>query len=649
MSKIKYYNEFSDIVNNRYRVEITDDEYNGPMKEMELGPEAVTLSRPTKKITDSLFSMGVTIQAFCNQNFEYEGLFTTREQVNQVIVYRNGNVIFRGWIEPNMYEEEFIVPPYCISIPASDGLSALENYYPSELKGIGLISLLDVIKACLDCTGLRLPINVACSLNPDNKTDNRLFEHCYVEKEALRKYKDGVYEYDNARQLLEDVLLSFSCRCYQASDEWFIERIKDRTTQSVEWIRYATDGTSKSVLKEDAISLDTPQYMFVNSPATLQVDSGYGKQTVKADGSKWETVVANNFADGFTVMTDLTYPNYPFGADHRVWYKRGSGTSVSAYSDVEFAQGARIQHTPQTSESDRIWQRAQITANKEDEINISFKITIEPGRYEAYKGDYQIGIQSYLRQRNDIFLLSLKWDKDQADQTIYINGIGTDYLSYGQYNKDNDWKDGFSIPVDISITGKLEHLHESFDLDELSFAVLPVRARTGKKSWSSSSDYVRATIVGDIKVSVNEKRQYDNTFTATINRKYLREADSIDIRFWTLPSKYQYKDASNYNFKNGLFNADNGGIHSISCPGENIKPLSVSERLLVDNFDQYYDPRNLLSGEVMTPHYISPEQHIRVATRPAKAFLLVGLDASLREAVFEINIEEIKPHQISIG
>lgn len=659
-----YKTRFTDVLGNHYKVEILNEDFKGQVKEMDLGPDAVTLSRPAKKITEPLFSMGITIQALCNENFEYAGLFTTREQTHEVILYRNDKEIFHGWVEPEMYEEEFITPPYYINIPATDGLAALENYYPAELRGTGLISLLDVIRACLNCTGMLLPINIACSLNPDDRTDNRLFEHCYVEKEALRTFKEGIYEYDNAKQLLEDILLSFSCRCYQSGNEWYIERIKDKTASEVEWVRYPYDGAVTVLKKKDTISLDTPDYMFVNSAATLQVDSGYGRQTVKADGSRWDSVIANNFADGFSSLPSLSYPNYPFGATHRVWYRRGPGTSVAPYSDIEFEQGVRMQHTVHTNENDRIWQRAQITANNEDEINISFKITLELGKTEAYNGDYKVCIQSYVRQRNDTSLLTLDWKKDKADETIYINGIGTDHLSYGQYNKGNDWKDGFSVPLDISITGKLGHLHSSFDLDELSFAILPIQARSGKKSWTSSSDYVRATIVGDIQVSVKEKRKYDNTFTATINSKYMREADNLDIRFWTLPSKYNYTDASNYNFRNGLFKVDYSGVRHISCKGESIRPLSLPERLLVDNFDQYYDPRDLLSGEVMTRYLISPEQRFTVSTRekkvdppPApdapkpeeKTYLLVGLEAALRDAVFDTNIEEIKPHQINIG
>lgn len=645
---LKYYTTFLDIYNNQYRVEILDDSYYGPSKEMELGGEAVQLSRTGKKITDPIFSMGVAIQVWCNKNFEYADLFSTPEQTNQIVVGRNGKVIFRGWIEPNLYEEEYMNPPYLISIPAADGLSALENYYPDGVTGRGLINLLSVIKHCLNCTGMNLPINIACGLNPDGQTENRLFENSYVEKESLRTYKDGVYEYDNAEKLLEDILKPFSCRIYQNADEWYIERIKDRLSASTNWIRYATDGTSSIIIKKNSISLDTPQYPFVDNAASLQIDAGYGRQTVKADGEVWDTVIANNFSEGIVYMENTAYPNYPFGADHRIWYRRGTGITTDTYAKAEIKQGVRINHSQTTSLDDRVWQRAQITANNEDEIEISFKLTIEQGNNEAYKGRYKVCLQSKIRQRDDTYLLTLKWEKGNNDSTIYTNGIGADYISEAIYTKGEDWKDGFSKPINISITAKLEHLHDYFDLDELSFAILPVMADAGKGNWVYTRDFIRSTIVGDVQVKVREKKSYDNTFTGTINRKYLRNADDIDIRFWTLPGKYTDRIAANYNYKNGLMYQDYTAIRSIGCPQESRYTSSVPERLLIDNFDQYYDPRDLLSGTVLTSEFVCPDQHITIATRPDKMFLLVGLEASLKDSLYEISLEEIKPHQISV-
>lgn len=656
---LKYHATFADVCGNSYRVEILDDNYHAPSKEMELGGDGVVISRSGKKITEPIFSMGATIQVWCNENFEYADLFATAEQTNQVVIGRKDResaqgtdpdsyqIIFRGWIEPSLYEEEYMKPPYLISIPASDGLAALENYYPEGVGGSGLISLLTVIKHCLNCTGLNFPINIACGLNPDDQTANRLFENSYVEKESLRSYKDGVYEYDDAKKLLEDILRPFSCRLYQSGDEWYIERVKDRIPANTKWIRYASGNIGIPVSTDAAIALDTPRCPFVDSPANLQIDAGYGKQTVKADGDTWDTVIANNFAEGITHMENVAYPNYPFGANHRIWYRRGTGISTTLYKSNYIEQGLLMRHIQNTSESDRVWQRAQITANNEDEITLSFKLTIEKGNRNAHKGHYGVYIQSYIRQRNGNSLLTLKWNDETGNDAIYINGIGTDFICGKTFVEGQDWKDGFSKPIDISITAKLEHLHDSFDFDELSFAILPVKADTGD-GWHSAPEFVRSTIIGDIEVKVNEQKKYDNTFTATINRKYLRNAEDIDIRFWTLPSKYTDRMAVNYNYKNGLMNANYTAIRTIGCPAEGDHNSSVPERLLIDNFDQYYDPRDLLSGTVMSSELLSPVQHITLATRPDKYFILTSLEASLKDALYEVGLEEIHKHQISI-
>lgn len=645
MTKVAYYTEFSDIHKNRYRVEILNDAHNGASKVMELGADAVSISRPARKITEPIFSMGATLQVWCNKDFEYAGLFSTPEQTNQIVIARSGKVIFRGWIEPNLYEEEYMAPPYLISIPAADGLSALENYYPAGVSGSGLISLLSVIKQCLNCCGFVLPINIACSLNPNSRTDNRLFEHTYVEKESLRTYKDGIYEYDNARDLLESILKPFSCRIYQSGDEWYIERIKDRVSDQVAWIRYATDGTSGIVTTKSSVSLDTSEYMFVNNAANFQIDAGYGKQTVKADGDAWDTVIANNFSDGINFIESES------GAtSYGTWYHRGAGHTVSAYKSDEIEQGVRIGHYLNAGDNDRVWQRTKISVNKGDEIEISFKFTIEPGRTEAYGGRYRLRIQSNLWAVGVPINLCLKWtrhEKGSKETPAYQNNL-RDFICEVLYTKEEDWKEGFGIPVDVSITAKVGHLFSDFDLDGLSFTILPTLADKGDGQWVPAYDYIEATIIGDIEVKVREKNEYDNTFTATINRQYMRKAEDIDIRFWTLPSKRTDRPFANYNFKNGLMNNDNTAVLGLSCPVEDDKRLSVPERLLIDNFDQYYDPRELLSGEVMTAGLITPEQHISIANRTGKSYLLTGLEANLYAATQEINVEEIKPRQITV-
>lgn len=665
---LKYYSEFTDVHENLYKVEILNDSYNLPKKWMELGAEPVVISRPSKSITEPIFSMGATLQVWCNENFEYKDLFSTGEHTNRVVIGCNGKVIFHGWIEPNMYEEEFVTPPYLISIPAADGLAALEDYIPNGLDSRGLVSLLTIIRRCLECTGLHLPINIACGLNPDDRTDNRLFEHTYVEKDTLRTFNNGVYEYDDAKKLLEDVLKPFSCRVYQSGGEWYIERIKDRVEASVEWIRYDGD-IGKLVIRNDTVGLDSSRYPFVDNAATLQIDAGYGRQTAKADGDRWETVITNNFDEGVTQLEGTaSYPFYPFNGEQKKWYKYGSGTSVTPYSDKEIKQGLKITHKSNASNDDRIWQVTKITANNEDEIEISFKLTIEPGPDEAKKGLYAIGIQSKIAYRDKSHNLRLEWKKGNSDETRYSANIDGDYICRVRYEKDNDWKEGFGIPVKVSFTVKLEDLNKSIDIGYLSLAFFPVEANPGKGDWPVSPNYVKSTIIGDIEVKVREKREYDNTFSGTINRQYMRKADDLDIRFWTLPSKYSGWNAANYNYKNGLMKYKNGvegndyeAVVGIRCPAEDYKLMNIAERLLLDNFDQYYDPRNLLSGTVMSDGYLSPDMHYSVETLPEeisplpgtigelrkKAFLMTGLEASLRDALYDIELEEIKPHQIT--
>lgn len=646
---VKYDTSFKNEQGKRYRVEIIDDSYKLPSMELELGPDAVVVTRPKKKITDPIFSMGATIQVWCNKDFEYTSLFATPEQTNQVVIGCDGQVLFRGWVEPNLYEEEFMAPPYLITIPAADGLASLENYYPEGMAGTGLVSLLDIIRNCLRCTGMNLPINIACGLNTGGNEDNRLFEKTFVEKDSLRSFKDGVYEYDNAQKLLEDVLKPFSCRIYQSGGEWHIERIKDRVPETVSWIRYEGSGPGIKVDRNKVAVLDTPDFPFVDNAATLQTDAGYGRQVVKADGDNWDSVIMNNFEEGVMNHIDGNFPDiYPFKVDYKKWNKWGSNTLAKPYTIAdEIEQGVRLEHNEEVvKKDDRLWQCTQFTANEKDEVEISFKFTIQPGPKGAHRGKYLLRVQSYIRERDETFRYSLDWKKGDSNKTVYATGIGTDFISQAEFSKSDDWKDDFNVPIEVSIVAKFNKNNTKIDFNKLSFAVLPVMADSGK-GWTLSPEYVRATIIGDIRVQVREKKKYDNTFIGTINRNYFRPADDIDIRFWTLPSKHDVWGAANYNFKNGLVDSEYNAIRNITCPSEGKYTSNLAERLLLDNFDQYYDSRDLLSGTVQAKEYLSPDHHFSIATREKKVFLLAGMEANLKEGLYDVELEEIKPHQIT--
>lgn len=644
---VKYKATFPDIFGKLYHVEILDDSYSGPSKVMELGGEGVVISRSGKKITEPIFSMGATIQVWSNTDFEYTPLFSTPEQTNQMVIGCGDQVIFRGWIEPSLYEEDYMSPPYLITIPAGDGLAALGNYYPRGFSEARPITLISIIRECLKCTGMNLPVNVACGLNFGNHTDNRIFEKAFVEIESLRTYEDGVYKFDDALKLLEDVLKPFSCRIYQSNDEWYIERIKDRTKASVTWVKYTSDTDFTTVTTNSTVMLDSPEFRFVDNAATLQIDAGYGTQTIKADGDTWDSVILNNFDyEILNVETDL----YPFNVPHKIWFSTGNGITTTPFTDKwGMKQGVEIQHNRIMSRKVAVWQTAKLTAKYGDKINISFKCTIKPGSKPATDGIYKICIQSQIKDSVYNDLLTLKWVKGKNDETYYLsdNILGTDYTSTAEFSKKDDWKKGFSEPIDVSITVEIDAILLFSQLDEISFAILPALAKNGAQ-WMQQPEYVEATIIGDIEVKVNEKQKCDNTFTAAINRQQLRKAEDIDIRFWTLPSTaLLIGTASNYNYKNGLIDYEYKAIPNITCPAEDEYATSLPERLLIDNFDQYYDPRDLISGSVMTTDLLSPDLHYTVASLKDKTFLLTGLEANLRDASYEINVEEIKSHQIT--
>ena len=243
---LKYFGEFNEPGGELNRVEISSLDYSGPTKELDFAEDPVVIERPNRELFEPILSTICNLRIWSNVNFEYEDLFLSAPRDNMVVVKRGASVIFRGYVEPGLYEEEFIAPPYTISLKATDGLKSLENYRVAYFGLFMKSNLYDVLKRCLS-EAFNLPINICCSIfskDHDASPGKTLFEQSLIDHEGLTETADGVLTVLNALEIITNILSGFGCRIYQANDEWFIERIRDRARGQNNFVRVDTSGAA---------------------------------------------------------------------------------------------------------------------------------------------------------------------------------------------------------------------------------------------------------------------------------------------------------------------------------------------------------------------------------------------------------------------
>lgn len=644
---LKYWGEYRDVNGLVFRAEIVVDSFNGSAAEMCFAEEAIKISYPEKEIHEPIFSCGASLHVRCTEAWQYLDLFSTSERSSRVIIYRARKVIFHGYVEPNLYESEWRKPPYTITIPATDGLAALENYTPEIAKEFGMLELMQIIKSSLAETKLNLPIMVCCKLvesDPELITGT-IFDGMYIESETIKSVNNGVYESESSSRILSDILKQFNCRIYQANDMWYIERIKDKCTGGVWWM-YDTDGSLTSTNVNDTFTFDTDSVMFLEQPASIQIDSGYGKQTVKCDADKYESVIFNNFEAGITFMSEIDMQTQELKPKR--WYRRmpswmnptGQPTGVKAFINrVGISQGVSMDCNISTSET--VFQHSLISFIPKSTLKIEFKSSFAPVK-DNLKCQYRAVFTVALFSGD--YWLQMEGDGSTATYSfVHSPNIGAvAYYNFTDIDNTLDVEDFYTCNCSVDVTHKF-----SFNSTiQLTFVGVQVNI---DGDWFYGKQYIEEVYFGDVKLAIDDKDDYNNTFTATVNSNYRREAPSIDVKFNTLP-KHEYSSNYNCNISNGLYkkttSVDYTAAEKIGEIGG--QRLSVIEHILADNFIQYYDPRDIISGDVLTAQFISPEKLFRMSGR-GKYYLLTGCDYKTGEAQYTVKLEEIKNETITVS
>ncbi len=164
-------------------------------------------------------------------------------------VVRPLDLIFEGYVIPDMYYEPFTFPPYPITLRATDGLGDLKDrLFESAVDTpyTDIQDLLDVIEICLNKTGLALDIYSACNIfeTTHNKTDtDDPLPQTYITQEVYREnYKTGWNCYD----VLTDIMNCIGAKLEQINGAWHIILIRELAETSYDRRKYNSSGAYQS-------------------------------------------------------------------------------------------------------------------------------------------------------------------------------------------------------------------------------------------------------------------------------------------------------------------------------------------------------------------------------------------------------------------
>lgn len=204
---VKYTLSFLSDRENDYRIDILQDGYNGSAVSKKLGvPPMLNIEEGEGRIKGS----SLTFALQCDVEGELSGLYTTDNKEFRVDLYRNGTLYWQGYLLPELYSENYIDPPFDVSVTATDQLATLKN-----LKYQGAdeyASLHDIISNILSSTELSLPIIEHMQLHATGAIS--MLQASYINAAAFA----GMSQYD----ALSAILLSCNASIVQMGCSWLV-------------------------------------------------------------------------------------------------------------------------------------------------------------------------------------------------------------------------------------------------------------------------------------------------------------------------------------------------------------------------------------------------------------------------------------------
>jgi len=148
---VKYFYEYKGPrAVNTYRVDIDDVDYAGAAVELQAEEVPFVIRQEPISRIDTIGGSGAELNLISKTSMQLLDLYTTNMQKYKVLFYINGVLSWCGWLDSEMYGEDYARSfNYGVQFPANDGLNLLERLYlynEFNARYEGIMSAFDVIK-----------------------------------------------------------------------------------------------------------------------------------------------------------------------------------------------------------------------------------------------------------------------------------------------------------------------------------------------------------------------------------------------------------------------------------------------------------------------------------------------------------------------
>lgn len=253
-------------------IRVLKNGYSGSVIQRALGRAPIL----KKQKNGTVFGTSLEFYAECQVEGEFTEFYTTNPKAYKVQLYAGNDLLWQGYVTPELYSEPDIAPPFDVQVIATDGIGELKLY---DFEPQGTVTLRSIFTYLLGYTGLGTDVYLISSLKAGSSGAGAL-----LEKTINLDYMAGESCYDVLTYLLDTLHATITWW----KGAWIVARETNVTFTSGK-VRYFNTAGNSALL---AGSVQTLGKMYTNDvwpvgQLSRKVDPAKKSVTVQAP---WHTV-----------------------------------------------------------------------------------------------------------------------------------------------------------------------------------------------------------------------------------------------------------------------------------------------------------------------------------------------------------------------
>ena len=299
---MKYFSQFKDINDQLYTVNIITNGDGTTTKEFTLGgsPFTTEMDNSDKIIYKPCKYQSATIE-MVSQDYNFD-IYSPTAQGTKVQLLKDSEVVWTGFITPNLYDQGFNEFRETISLEAIDGLSTLQYYkYTPVGKNKDIVSFISIINHLISQCHSYNYFYISDNIQKDNTTDSSINELLYIsEQNFFDEKKENETDNDVAwtmQEVLEEICQYLGYTCIAEGDSvYFLDY--DAIREGINtYYKYTVDNIANPTKETKVFHKMINENDHSENGASLSLDKTYNKVKVKDNLYDFNLAIPDPFDD----------------------------------------------------------------------------------------------------------------------------------------------------------------------------------------------------------------------------------------------------------------------------------------------------------------------------------------------------------------